>query len=290
MQMTTFVPLEAFFLDMPVAAGLAVAGRFALFHPPQGRHHRGAVLYVHPLAEELNRSRRMAALQARALALDGWAVLQLDLYGCGDSAGDFGDATWDQWVADVLAGCEWLRQRMSLPSTSPLWLWGLRAGALLCVEASRRMPGPCHLLFWSPLASGKLALHQFLRLRAAAEMMGAGAKGVMARLRNELDQGRRVEVAGYTVAPALATGLELATLTPPNATTPPASLVWFELGTSAPEQALTPQPPGLAPWREAGFEVGFHLVDGPAFWQSPEFEAAPALIEQTTALVRRSAS
>ena len=38
---------------------------------------RGAVVYVHPFAEELNKSRRMAALQARAMAAAGYAVVSL---------------------------------------------------------------------------------------------------------------------------------------------------------------------------------------------------------------------
>jgi len=280
------VPPEAFFLDLPLAEGRGTARRFALLHPPQGGHRRGAVLYVHPLAEELNCSRRIAAQQARALARDGWAVLQLDLYVCGDSAGDFGDATWDQWVDDVLAGAEWLRQRVSLPAAAPLCLWGLRAGALLCAEAARRAPRPCHLLFWAPSVSGKVALHQFLRLRATAEMMSSGAKGVMGRLRQELDQGRPVEVAGYMVSATLASGLELATLSPPGAGSLPACLDWFELRMPEPGQA-TGAPPALRPWQDAGFETAFHLVDGPAFWQTPEFAAAPALIEQTVAALSR---
>ena len=74
--------------------------RFCLLHAPE-RRAIGAVLYVHPLAEEMNKSRRMAALQARALAASGWFVLQVDLFGCGDSDGDFGDADWQRWLADV---------------------------------------------------------------------------------------------------------------------------------------------------------------------------------------------
>jgi len=42
----------------------------------------------------MNKSRRMVALQARALAGRGFAVLQMDALGCGDSAGDMQDATW----------------------------------------------------------------------------------------------------------------------------------------------------------------------------------------------------
>jgi len=65
------------------------------------------VVFAQPFVEEMNKSRRMAALQARALAGQGWAVLLPDLLGCGDSPGDKGDARWTAWVDDsvALAGC-----------------------------------------------------------------------------------------------------------------------------------------------------------------------------------------
>src|SRR5687768_8838655 len=79
---------EAMFLSAPHGGR-----RFCLLHMPS-RPARALVVYVHPFAEEMNKSRRMAALQARALAASGHAVLQIDLLGCGDSSGDFGDASW----------------------------------------------------------------------------------------------------------------------------------------------------------------------------------------------------
>ena len=117
--------------------------RFALHHRPAGPP-RGLVVYVHPFAEEMNKSRRMAALQSRALAEAGFAVLQVDLMGCGDSDGELLDASWAQWVGDVVFACGWLRQQYphSGTDTVPLWLWGLRAGALLAADAARQWPEP----------------------------------------------------------------------------------------------------------------------------------------------------
>ena len=80
---------EPLFIDRPGG------DLFALYHPPR-RAPQGGVVYIPPFAEEMNRSRRMAALQARALAESGWGVLTIDPYGCGDSAGDFADARWDR--------------------------------------------------------------------------------------------------------------------------------------------------------------------------------------------------
>lgn len=272
---------EAFFL--PVDKGRS-GQRFYLFHPAQNEAPRGSVLYVHPFAEEMNKSRRMAALQARALARAGYAVLQMDLLGCGDSSGHFGDATWGDWVTDVGYGCQWLRDR----SDAPLWMWGLRAGCLLAAEAAQRLVSPCHFLFWSPIAAGKTQWQQFLRLKVAGDMLGGNAKGVSEGLRQQLAAGTSIEVAGYLVSPGLAHGLEQAVLAPPHAVPldGPPRLEWFELSTRE-DATLSPVALKTATqWEQAGFAVRSHVVNGPSFWQTTEIEDAPTLISATLAAVR----
>ena len=69
--------------------------------PAPGMTPRGALLYLPPFAEEANRSRRMAVLQARRLAARGWPVLLLDPFGTGDSAGAFHEARWELWLDDA---------------------------------------------------------------------------------------------------------------------------------------------------------------------------------------------
>src|SRR5690554_622090 len=116
---------------MPLDGGT----RFCILHSPRTKT-KGAMLYIHPFAEEMNRARRMAALQARAFAEAGWAVMQMDLHGCGDSSGDFADATWQGWLADLEAGRAWLEAETGCRPA----LWGLRAGCLLAVQAASRLP------------------------------------------------------------------------------------------------------------------------------------------------------
>lgn len=272
---------EAFFLPSTTAAG---GQRFCLYHPAHSATPSGLVLYIHPFAEEMNKSRRMAALQSRALAQAGFAVLQIDLHGCGDSSGDFGDATWQSWVDDVLQGCHWLNARHSGDaglSDVPLWLWGLRAGCLLAVDAARQLGAPCNFLFWQPPAAGKPLLQQFLRLKVAGDLMGGQAKGVMQALRQQLADGSAVEIAGYMVAPGLANGLEQATLAPPADVGGMQQVQWFELSTRE-DASLSPvSVQTIAQWQHAGFQVASSLVQGPAFWQTTEIEDAPELIRST---------
>ena len=263
---------EVFFLS----AGDGTRGqRLCLYHRPQGPRVHGAVVYVHPFAEEMNKSRRMAALQARTLARCGHAVLQIDLLGCGDSSGDFGDASWSDWLDDLELAAHWLRQRHD----APLWWWGTRAGCLLAVHAAARLEPPAGFVFWQPATSGKPALQQFLRMKAAAALQQADARGMIERLRQALAQGQPIEVGGYVVRAELAHGLEAATLDAPLGA--PVRAHWFELS-NRPDTALLPASvETIERWRAAGHEVDATVVPGPAFWGTAEIEETPALVSAT---------
>ncbi len=267
---------------------------------------RAAVLYVHPWAEEMNKSRRMAALASRALAAEGCAVLQVDLLGCGDSSGEFADASWEAWLADLAQAAQWLQARH--PGV-PLWLWGLRAGALLAMQAAQTHAGVfgrCHFLLWQPAVSGKALLQQFLRLNTAGQLAqaapedpapagAAGATPPAARglgteaLRQQLKQGHALEVAGYTLPPALALGLDAATLVPPEQTpqglAQPRRMVWLECSTREALDLLPASQAAVQRWAQAGYAVQTRVVRGPAFWQTTEIEDAPALVEATVRLL-----
>lgn len=245
--------------------------RLCVFHAPVGAP-RGKLLYLHPFAEEMNKSRRMAALACRALADSGLAVLQIDLRGCGDSSADFGDASWADWQADVQLGLAELDRRVP---NAPLWLWSLRAGALLAAADWGR---PVNHLFWQPMANGKLALQQFLRLKLAAELASGASKGLMEQMKAELAAGRPVDVAGYRLGAGLAQGLESARLTPAGT---PGRAMWLEVSTR--EDAVLPpvSKQTIQAWRDAGWAVQAQVCPGPSFWATAEIELALALIERT---------
>ena len=269
--------LEAFFLYS------SPGQRFCLLHRPDaGAQVRGAVVYIHPFAEEMNKSRRMASLQTLAMVAEGYFVLQIDLLGCGDSSGDFGDASWEAWVGDVVLACAWLRQQ----TNAPMWLWGLRTGCLLACEAARRMDGAVNFLFWQPVVSGKQFLQQFLRLRIAGEMLAGEGKGLMERMRQALAHGEPVEVSGYSLGAALANGLESAELAPPSSA---AGVAWFEVS-GKPDAALSPAAAmRIEKWQAAGHRVRARVVSGPSFWQTTEIEECPALLDMSLAVMKERA-
>lgn len=281
--------LNAFFL--PVAAPNK-GHRFCIYHPASiNCQPNGLVVYLHPFAEEMNKSRRMAALQCEALAKAGYSVLQIDFLGCGDSSADFGDATWDAWIDDVVLACNWLRQNQSaIAGTSrdevPMWLWGLRAGCLLAIAAASRLNFQCNFLFWQPPASGKLLLQQFLRLKVAADMLSGQSKGVMEGLKTRLQGGQPVEIAGYLLSSPLALGLEAATLNPEflEAGQPSGRrLECLEISPREDANVNLQTTKTIETWKAAGWIANAQVVNGPAFWQTTEIEDAPALISATLA-------
>lgn len=270
-------PAEPFFLDG------APGRRFCLFHPPVGAC-RGALLYVHPFAEEMNRSRRMAALQARALAALGYGVLQIDLYGCGDSSGDFGDARWDIWKADLAAGAAWLRRRIDRPLT----LWGLRLGALLALDYARDARVPVQsMILWQPVLNGATFLTQFLRLRLAGAMLDEGARTSTGALRQALQGGETLEIAGYDLSPALAAAID--GFDAPETLAPACRVDWFE-ALPAPD---APLPAGAArigeAWRRGGADLHLHALACPPFWATPEITESPAWVQATSTALQEIA-
>lgn len=280
---------KAFFLPAEIAGD---GQRFCLFYParPNASNHppRGLVVYIHPFAEEMNKARRMAALQARKFAHSGYSVLQIDLLGCGDSSGDFGDATWQDWVNDVLLGCNWLRQQNMAPHADsthlPLWLWGLRAGCLLAVEAARQLDAPCNFLFWQPSVAGKTQLHQFLRLKVAGDMLNGQGQGTMESLRQQLLSGFSLEIAGYTLAAGLAVGLQQADLEPTLVQSGTNQRIeWMEVSDRDDAHLSPAAATALARWQQAGFAAHSSIVRGPPFWQTTEIEDAPDLLAATVA-------
>jgi len=274
---TETISRAAFFLETPRGR------RFCISSAPANSAPRGAVLYVPPFAEELNKTRRMAALAARAMAARGWLVLQPDPGGCGDSGGDFGDATWHGWREDLDAARAWLAARA--PEGRRV-LWALRAGCLLASDWLRSTDAHPDLLLWQPVYDGERHLNQFLRLEVARQMLAnAESDKALADLRARLDGGKALEIAGYLLKPELAHGLAASrfeALAGYPARIDLIEVVKADVPDPAPSPATTARQESLA---ATGVCARAHAVPGPAFWQTLEVTEAPALIEKTLALL-----
>lgn len=268
---------------IPVFLDSAAGRVFAIYHRPvESGGNEPAILYLPPFAEEMNRSRRMVSLQARALAAAGYGALLLDPYGTGDSEGDFGDARVSSWLSDIACAATWLRQQ----GHRSVELWGLRFGALLAAVAMSRDPASFSgLLLWHPVTDGRTLITQFLRIALAASLGERDASISTEALRGRLRDGQSVEAGGYELRPDLATDIDALALG--NCGLSPGSRVhWFEVGSdpAAPISAMGAR--AIEQWRNAGVVITAGRVPGPQFWLTAEITVAPALIEVTTDALR----
>jgi exosortase A-associated hydrolase 2 len=253
---------------------------FAIYYPPATGHPTlGHVLHAPAFAEEMNKSRRMVSLQAAALARQGIGVLIIDLFGTGDSEGDFASARWDLWKNDLWAALGWLQER----GVSKVRLWGLRLGCLLALdfarEATDRIEG---FVLWQPVTSGRVLMTQFLRLHLAASMMGRGDEQTTAGLRDALARGQSIEVAGYELAPDLVAAIDQLMIA---SAAPPLRVQWFEVAPSVDRPLLPASQRLVEQWTQAGARVDTLTVVGDQFWATQEISEAPALVTETTRAV-----
>ena len=240
----------------------------------------------------MNKSRATTADAARALARAGFHVLQIDLAGCGDSDGEFEDATWDGWLSDLAVAWSWLAERCP----GPRWVWGTRLGALLADRlATNCLPVADGLLLWQPVVNGAQHLGQFLRVKtvnsllretatASADAVATAPRTAEPSPRADLAAGLSIEVAGYRLTPALADAIESARLgsrAADDGRRVVPRVRWFEVSSQA-TAAPTPVAVKVADrWRAAGSDVAVVQVAGSAFWQTLEIERCDALVDAT---------
>jgi exosortase A-associated hydrolase 2 len=242
-----------------------------------------AALYLPPFGDEMNKSRRMVALQARALAAQGWAVAALDPRGTGDSAGSHREATWQGWRDDAMCAWNCLRQRYAGPSL----LWGLRLGAHLAGElAADGSIAPSLLVLWQPVASGKTFFQQQLRAGMARELAAGEERRDAQPLRARLDAGSVVEIAGYEIHPDLVAGAERADACVTVRTSIP--VVVREVTVASTPQTSPAAERIAGRWRNAGADVDAQALTGASFWAAQEIAEVPALVASTTRAVLAS--
>lgn len=234
------------------------------------------VLAVPPFGDEMNKSRRMTALQARRLAARGFGVLLLDLEGCGDSDGELRDARWDGWKDDLAAAAGWLAAR----NPAPLFLLGLRTGALLALDYARAQSSVAGIVLWQPVASGDAFLTQLLRLKLAGGMLDQSGGGAStAALRASLAAGETLEIGGNDISGGLAADLgaqDLRALAPHSC-----PVHWFEL-VADPERPMPPAAARIADaWRADGVALAASMLVGPPFWSTQEITECETLLEAT---------
>ena len=252
--------------------------RFCLFYRPNLANPLGTFIFIHPFAEEMNKSRRMIAQQSKAFSQNGFAVLQIDLYGCGDSSGEFNEARWEVWKQDIFHAINWIKHQ----TAAPINLWGLRLGGLLALDlASEAEESFQHIVLWNPIISGNTFLTQFLRLKVVSQLMikSSNESAGTGALRNKIMAGETLEIAGYELSSILAIAIDKLRIG--DFKVFDTKIHWFEV---VPEAGRVLSPSAMATvnsWKERNIDLDLQYVTGQAFWATQEIAECPELIEAT---------
>lgn len=255
---------------------------FALYYSPSSvDSSTQLVIHVPAFAEEMNKSRRMVSLQARQLCAKGFGVLVIDLFGTGDSEGDFCEAQWKIWLQDIGTVYDWLKDQ----GFERFSFWGLRMGALLAMDfATQHHDKFESLVLWHPALNGSTLIMQFLRLRVASalfETEGDEKSESTSQLRDRLMSGKSVEVAGYELGPELVKPLIKLRLGLFE-NIPFKRIRIFELVSEAGKASSSANQKFVDSLLEKEIPVKLETVQGSAFWSTQEIAEAPELLQKTT--------
>ena len=249
---------------------------FSIFHCPVGGR-RDCVLLVPPFAEEMNKTRRMLTLVAQALAARGFLCVLPDLYGTGDSDGDFEDASWDGWRQDLGR----VRSHLLKEGVRVSHAVAVRTGCALLAEAAKQEAWALSsTVFWQPVSDGSRYLRQFLRLRVAASLMEDDRRETVGELRSRLRDGQSLEVAGYQVSSRLADELDKVSLAP-DLSHDIGDLHWIEIVRGGGHELSQTSSSIIDAAREKGIRVESATIRGEPFWSSTEIVRISPLIERT---------
>jgi exosortase A-associated hydrolase 2 len=271
MEETSAVPVSFF---LPGPAG----DLFAIYHSPapSAAIDRGDVIYLHPFAEELNHSRHLISTLSRQLSKSGLGVLMVDLYGCGESAGDFAEARWEIWKQDVAAAMRWLHEH----GRKRVGLWGLRMGALLAMDVAASGPATYdRIVLWQPVLRGDLTMTGFLQSTIAERGNALVPKHLVSlEVRRAVQPGELIEVAGHTIAADLILAIDRLELAPLGVALS-AAVHWLELIPAAGRSFSTASVQIMDKWKEHGTRVStYALVERP-FWLLGSCSRYEALVE-----------
>ncbi len=192
--------------DGPTPAGAFVQGAwgclYATVHPPKGDPGPGprhGVVLVAPFMEERQDSHEVLRSLALSLSAAGFAVLRFDLFGTGDSDGDWDDATVQGWLDDLSSMRTLLRREAGVDTVGFV---GLRFGATLAAYAAAQ-----HETGWvglvQPVLQGEAYAQEVLRAHLAAELVLHKKAGTTREaLTAQLQAGNTVNLFGYGFTPA----------------------------------------------------------------------------------------
>ena len=256
---------------------------FGMAHLPA--EARAGIVFCHPFAEERKSAYRAMVEAARALCKAGIAVLRFDYRGCGDSEGEFRDATVSTRQADVERAMSLLAE---LGGADRIGLLGLRFGSLLAASVAEKRGNVPFLVLWEPVTDGKSYFMADLRKKLIKEMMTAG-KGSVKReeiIESLKDPATVIDFDGYLVSGKMYGELEELDLHQQLGHHQAPTLIVqisFNEKISKPNAALEEA------YRSAGVDILLVPVVEEPFWNRIDLVECPNLISETLKWIEEKA-
>lgn len=164
-----------------------------VYHAPAaGRDRFQGVVMCYPFGQEYMRAHRAFRQLALILSSKGYHVFRFDYRGTGDSAGDGQGLCANDWLHDIEAAVQELKDMTGVPGVT---LVGLRMGALLAGVVACRRRDINSLVLWDPLITGAAflaELHDLLN-RAPARK----------RMSNFVEADGSLHINGFCLPPAM---------------------------------------------------------------------------------------
>ena len=160
--------------DRPVrieSEGRQIAG---MLHLPAGEMGGPGVVFCNAFGDERKSSCLAMVRLARRLAAEGLPVLRFDYWGCGDSPGDFVDATVSTRLEDIAAAARFLPAHTG---GNALCLLGLRLGAALAALVAEDLDGCAGLALIEVVSEGAAYVRGLEQRTLVRKMISGPGRG-----------------------------------------------------------------------------------------------------------------
>ena len=139
-----------------------------MLHLPEGARRDIGVVFCDAFEDERRTTCLAMTRLAREVAARGFAALRFDYWGCGDSPGDFADATVSTRLADIRSASAFLRAEAGVRK---LCLLGLRFGATLASQAAEGTADCAALVLIQPEPDGKAYVDSLIKRKLVRGMI-----------------------------------------------------------------------------------------------------------------------
>lgn len=239
------------------------------------------IVFIPPFGEEMNRCRSLVASQARSFAAAGYACTLIDFYGTGDSQGELSESSLGIWYDNISRTIEFLKQELD----QPVILWGLRLGGLLALDYAAKNPGSIQdIILWQPVNAAKVYVTQMLRQRVASLMVRDLPPETTKEIRQRLDDGEMVEIAGYIVGGVLINDIEAIDVESMSNICS-GKIFWLEHVTGAGKEIGVASRRAVDSLSKSGASVEVFTFSDPPIWLIHERDFAPELLATTDSLL-----